>query len=86
MRRWTRRDILFDFLENDLGLDIPAEKMDLQIEKPVAGKTRPKIARFLRYPDRERVLRASFDLSRVRNKSSGGLSEGNNRTKKNTNG
>ena len=30
----------------------------------MAGKTRPTIARFLRYPDRERVLRASFGLSR----------------------
>ena len=30
----------------------------------MAGKIRPIIARFLRYPDRERVLRASFRLSR----------------------
>ena len=30
--------------------------------KPVSGKTRPVIARFLRYQDREMVLRASFHL------------------------
>mgnify|MGYP000011216211 CR=1 FL=1 len=62
------RDILIDFLENGLGLDNPAEEIELQrvhrLGKPVAGKIRPIIARFLRYPDRERVLRASFRLSR----------------------
>ena len=30
--------------------------------KPASGKTRPIIARFLRYQDREMVLRASFHL------------------------
>ena len=62
------RDILIDFLENGLGLDNPAEEIDLQrvhcLRKPVAEKTRSIIARFLRYPDREEVLRASFGLSR----------------------
>ena len=61
-------DILIDFLENGLGLDNPAEEIELQrfhrLGKPVVGKIRPIIARFLRYPDRERVLRASFRLSR----------------------
>ena len=60
------RDILIFFLENGPGLDIPAEEIDLQrvhrLGKPVAGKTRPTIARFLRYPDREIVLTASFGL------------------------
>ena len=63
------RDVLIDFLENDLGMDKPAEKIDLQrvhrLGKPVAGKIRPIIARFLRYPDREKVLRASFGLNRA---------------------
>ena len=44
-------DILIDFLENDLGLDNPAEEVDLQrvhhLGKPIAGKTRPIIMRFL---------------------------------------
>ena len=48
------RDILIDCLENGLGLDNPAEEIDLQrvhrLGKPVPGKTRPIIARFLRYP------------------------------------
>ena len=61
------RDILIDFLENGLGLDNPAEEIELQrvhrLGKAVAGKIRPIIARFLRYPDRERVLRVSFCLS-----------------------
>ena len=61
-------DILIDFLENGLGLDNPAEDIYLQrvhrLSKPVAGKTRPIIARFLRYPDRDKVLRASFGLTR----------------------
>ena len=50
-------------------IDKPAEKIDLQrvhrLGKPVAGKIRPIIARFLRYPDREKVLRASFGLNRA---------------------
>ncbi|XP_067026690.1 uncharacterized protein [Acropora muricata] len=61
-------DILIDFLENGLGLDSPAEEIELQrvnrLGKPVAGKIRPIITRFLRYLDKERVLRASFRLSR----------------------
>ena len=62
------RDILIDFLENGLGLDNPAQEIELQrvhrLGKRVAGRTRPIIARLVRYPDRERVFRASFRLSR----------------------
>ena len=65
--RKLTRDILIDFLENGLGLDHPVEEIDLKrvhrLGKPVAGKTRPIIMCFLRYPDREKVLRASFGLS-----------------------
>ena len=46
------RDILIDFLENGLGLDNPAEEIELQrvhrLGKPVPGKIRPIIARFSR--------------------------------------
>ena len=45
-------------------MDKSAEKIDLQrvhhLGKPAAGKIKPIIARFLRYPDRENVLRASL--------------------------
>ena len=62
------RDILIDFLENGLGLDNPAQEIELQrvhrLGKRVAGRTRPINARLVRYPDRERVFRASFRLSR----------------------
>ena len=55
-------------MKNGLGLDSPAEEIELQrvnrLGKPVAGKIRPIITRFLRYLDKERVLRASFRLSR----------------------
>ena len=60
------RNILFEFLENGLGLENPEKKIELQrvhrLGKPTAGKARPIIARFLRYQDREMVLRASFHL------------------------
>ena len=60
------RNILFEFLENRLGLENPEKKIELQrvhrLGKPTAGKARPIIARFLRYQDREMVLRASFHL------------------------
>ena len=58
------RNILFEFLENSLGFENPEKKIELQrvhrLGKPTPGKARPIIARFLRYQDREMVLRASF--------------------------
>lgn len=60
------RNILFEFLRNGLGIETPEKKIELQrvhrLGKPISGKTRPIIARFLRYQDREMVLRASFHL------------------------
>ena len=66
-RKWTR-DILIDFFENGLGLDNHTKEIELlrvhHLGKPVEGKIGPIIVGFLRYQDRERVLRASFRLSR----------------------
>jgi len=62
----TKRDLLFEFLKNGLGFEEPEKKFELQrvhrLAKPASGKTRPIIARFLRYQDCEMVLRASFHL------------------------
>ena len=60
------RELLLEFLKNGLGFEDPEKKFELQrvhrLGKPVSGKIRPIIARFLRYQDREMVLRASFHL------------------------
>jgi len=60
------RDLLFEFLKNGLGFEDPEKKFELhrvhRLGKPASGKTRPIIARFLRYQDREMVLRASLHL------------------------
>ena len=60
------RELLFEFLKNGLGCEDPEKKFELQrvhrLGKPAFGKTRPIIARFLRYQDREMVLRALFHL------------------------
>ena len=60
------RGVLFDFLEKTLGFENPAREIELQrvhrLGKPSANKSRPIIARFLRYGDREDVLRASFRI------------------------
>ena len=60
------RNILFEFLRNGVGIETPEKKIELQrvhrLGKPISGKTRPIIARFLRYQDREMVSRASFHL------------------------
>ena len=59
-------ELLFEFLKNGLGFEDPEKKFELQrihrLGKPASGKTRPIIARFLRYQDHEMVLRASFHL------------------------
>ena len=50
------RELLFEFLKNGLGFEDPEKKFELQrvhrLGKPASGKTRPIIARFLRYQDR----------------------------------
>lgn len=60
------RNLLFEFLKHGLGFEEPEKKFELQrvhrLGKPTSGKTRPIIARFLRYQDRKMVLRASFHL------------------------
>ena len=65
-------ELLFEFLKNGLGFEDPVKKFELQrvhcLGKPVSGKTRLIIARFLRYQDREMVLRASFHLRDPENK------------------
>ena len=58
------RELLFEFLKNGLGFEDPEKKFEYQrvyrLGKPASCKTRPIIAIFLRYQDREMVLRASF--------------------------
>ena len=58
-------DVLCEFL-NVLGFGDPKRNMEFQpvhwIGKSVRGKPRPILARFLRYQDRETVLRAGFGL------------------------
>ena len=57
-------ELPFEFLKNGLEFEDPEKKFELQrvhcLGKPGSGKTRPIIARFLRYEDREMVLSASF--------------------------
>ncbi|XP_073228571.1 uncharacterized protein [Porites lutea] len=59
-------DVLCEFLHNVLGFRDPKRNMEFQrvhrIGKSVRGKPRPILARFLRYQDRETVLRAGFEL------------------------
>ena len=47
------REVLFEFLNNGLGFEDPEKKFELQrvhrLGKPASGKTRPILARFLRY-------------------------------------
>ena len=57
-------DVLCEFLHEVLGFGDPKRNMEFQrvhrIGKSVRGKPRPILARFLRYQDRETVLRAGF--------------------------
>ena len=59
-------DVLCEFLHDVLGFGDPKRNMEFQrvhrIGKSVRGKPRPILARFLRYQDRETVLRAGFEL------------------------
>ena len=59
-------DVLCEFLHEVLGFGDPKRNMEFQrvhrIGKSVRGNPRPILARFLRYQDRETVLRAGFGL------------------------
>lgn len=59
-------DIVYEFMANALGLEDPRNNIEIQrvhrIGKSVDGKPRPILARFLRFPDRERVYQAGFGL------------------------
>ena len=58
--------LLLKFPKNGLGFEDLEKKFELQrvhcLGKTISGKIQPIIARFLRYQDREMVLRASFHL------------------------
>jgi len=54
------KEIIYKFLEDQLKIDRPREKIEFQrvhrLGKPNPQKSRPIIARFLRYSDRELVM------------------------------
>ena len=54
------REVLYKFLEEQLKIDLPRDKIEFQrahrLGKPNPFKARPIIARFLRYPDRKLVM------------------------------
>ena len=54
------KEVMYQFLEENLKRDQPREKIELQrihrLGKPNSSKPRPIIARFLRYSDRELVM------------------------------
>ena len=54
------REIVYKFMEEQLKIDQPRKKIEFQrlhrLGKPNAGKSRPIIARFLRYSDKELVM------------------------------
>ena len=58
--------VLCEFLETALGFQDPRRSLEIQrvhrVGKSVNGKPRPILARFLRFPDRERILRQGFKL------------------------
>ena len=60
--------VLCQFINNVLGFEDPANRIEFQrvhrIGKVKPEKPRPIIARFLRFSDRERVLRAGFQLNK----------------------
>lgn len=80
--------ILLDFMENTLDLGETARLFELQrahrLGRPVAGKTKPIFARFLRYRDREMAFKACFFLPHATQIKvlSGGPPKGNHRAKK----
>ena len=57
--------MLYEFLETTLGFEDP-RRIEIQrvhrIGKSINGKPRPILARFLRFPDREMILRQGFRL------------------------
>ena len=58
------RGILVEFLSNQLGLHLPEEIEFQRIHRIGKNGDRPRmiIARFLRYADRERVMKNAFKL------------------------
>ena len=58
--------VLCEFLKTALGFQDPRPSIEIQcvhrVGKSVDGKPRPMLARFLRFPDRERILRQGFKL------------------------
>ena len=60
--------VLCQFINNVLGFEDPAKRIEFQrvhrIGKVKPEKPRPIIARFLRFSDSERVLRAGFQLNK----------------------
>jgi len=59
------RDVIYRFLDRDLELE-GAREIEFQrvhrIGKKKRGASRPIIARFLRFPDRERVFKRALDI------------------------
>ena len=57
------REVMYKFLEENLKIEQPREKIELQrihrLGRPNSLKPRPIIARFLRYSDRELVMDSS---------------------------
>ena len=59
------RAVLYEFLKTTLGFEDP-RRIEIQrvhrIGKSITGKPTPILARFLRFPDREMILRQGFRL------------------------
>ena len=57
-------EVLCEFLKTALGFQDPRRSIEIQrvhrVGKSVDGKPRPMLARFLRFPDREGILRQGF--------------------------
>ena len=65
------KDFVYKFLEEHLQIENPNGTIEFQrihrLGKPAAGKTRPIIARFLRYKDKERIMEQARKLLRGTN-------------------
>ena len=62
------KDVVYKFLEEHLQIENPNVTIEFQrihrLGKPATGKTRPIIARFLRYKDKERIMEQARKLLR----------------------
>ena len=60
------KDVVYKFLEEHLQIENPNVTIEFQrihrLGKPATGKTRPIIARFLRYKDKERIMEQAFAI------------------------